>query len=293
MVGCLVLFLMCSASADQRGVSKAQHSDGLVLDTAGGGGDINTPYVNLSDELHVKNAVLEGLDAVHYYRFIALRGQKVLLAYPLSQEEDIFWDVEYFEAEEWKPMIGSGKVFDGIEPGGEVKVRIVHKKDLAFSARKYGVVLGSYPVLKEYKLHDQHRMKRIPSGYTEPPFLPVQGAIEAYLEANFTDSTGAPLMGGMGHFTLDLAESRLRPIDLDVVSDEAGKVKKTISFERCYGGRESKDISAFYGGGTWKSYYYVGEYSLKAAFLDAGTMTAPQEQPRIFGHVCGHRKIKR
>jgi len=246
----------------------------------------------LGDQLHSKTAILETENTIHFYSFVAVRGQKVMLANPINNDVPVHWEVEYFENDEWKKLIGNLKVFQGLEPGAEVNVRISHKKDQPHSMLPYTLVFGSSPVLKEYRLSDQYRMKRIPSGFTQPSFLPVQGSIAAELEASFTDSVGVPLKGAIGRFVLDLKESRIRPVVEWVVSDAEGRVSKTVSFERCYGGRESGEINYFYGPGTWRSYYYVGTYHFANAYLDpSAQISVPLGQ--VFGHVCGHRKVRR
>ncbi len=194
--------------------------------------------------------------------------------------------------DEWKKLIGDFKVFEGLEPGAEVKARISHKKDQPYSMLPYTLVFGSLPVLKGYRLDDQVGMKRIPSGFTQPSFLPVQGVTTARLEASFTDSEGVPLKGAVGRFELNLRESRIRPIVEWLVSDVAGQVSKTISFDRCYGGQESGEINYFYGPGTWRSYYYVGTYRFDNVYSDS-VVEAPVQPDQVFGHVCHHRKVRR
>lgn len=250
----------------------------------------NAREVVLADGFHVETGLLESQSAMHYYNFNAVRGQKVLLAYPEGYDQSAGWVVEYLEGEDWKVLTQKLKVFSGVEPGSDVKARVLRKRENSSEPYSYQLAFGSAPVLQQYELKDQYRMKRIPSGHTQPSFIPVQGAVEAYLEAYFTDSTGAPLKGAIGRFQLDLSESMMRPVIEQVVSDDLGKVSKTISFARCYGGRESKDINYFYGEGTWKSYYYVGSYNLDNVYSDRSTQVV---EDRVFGHVCGHRRINR
>lgn len=290
MIGASLALVMCTASAlEVKGELVVEHVSAYTPAASVS----SSLEEKLSDELHTKTATLEAADAIHYYSFSAVRGQKVLLGDSVQHDGPVFFEIEYLEGGEWKKKIESSKVFSGLEPGAEIKIRVSHKKDQPYSQRPYTFVFGSSPVLKEYQLKDQYRMKRIPSGYTQPSFLPVQGSIEAQLEASFTDSVGSPLKGAIGLFEMKLSESRMRPVVVWVVSDAAGQVSKTVSFERCYGGRETADIEIFYGPGTWRSYYYVGTYRLENAYPDRLAQTAEQEGDRVFGHVCGHRKVRR
>ena len=248
--------------------------------------------VTLSDALHVKKEVLASPDDVHYYSFTAVRGQKVVVARAHDFINEVFWDLELLDSGEWKPLPETTMVFSGLAPGSEIKIRVSYKKAAVFISQPYGIVFGSYPVLKEFKLRDQYGIKRIPSGHTQPSFLLVQGYTEANIEAYFVDSLDTPLKGAVGRLEMSLAESRIKPFFKDVVSDENGRVREVVNFERCYGGRESSDINYMYGPGTWRSYYYVGEYRFTSLVSEQRRQAEHLEGTQIFGHVCHHRKIR-
>jgi hypothetical protein len=248
--------------------------------------------VALSDALHVKREVLASPDDVHYYSFIAVRGQKVVVARATDFIDEVFWDIELLDSGEWKPLPETTMVFSGLVPGSEIQIRVSYKKGTVFIPQPYEVVFGSYPVLKEFKLRDQYGIKRIPSGHTQPSFLLVQGYTEANIEAYFVDSLDTPLKGAVGRLEMSLAESRIKPFFKDVVSDENGRIREVVNFERCYGGRESSDINYMYGPGTWRSYCYVGEYRFTSLVSEQRGKAELLEGTQIFGHVCQHRKIK-
>lgn len=248
--------------------------------------------VTLSDALHVKREVLASPDDVHYYSFIAVRGQKVVVARAPDFNDEVFWDIELLDSGEWKPLPETTMVFSGLVPGSEIQIRVSYKKGAVFIPQPYEVVFGSYPVLKEFKLRDQYGIRRIPSGHTQPSFLLVQGYTEANIEAYFVDSLDTPLKGAVGRLEMSLAESRIKPFFKDVVSDENGKINEVVSFERCYEGRESDEINWFYGPGIWRSYYYVGRYRFTSVVSEQHGSAEASEDDQVFGHICQHRKIK-
>ena len=290
-LGCTVMWMMCSASA------AALRGEGAIAEIASERSepknDEGVVFYELSDELHTKTAILESLGAVHYYSFKALRGQRVLLAIPAMREGSVFWDVEYLEEGQWKALQSASKIFSGDGTHNELKVRVMHKKDLALAVQPYSVIMGSLPVLVKYELEDQHGVNRIPMGYTSPPFLMTQGYTYAFLEAHFTDSKGHPLKGASGVFELDLKESRIPKIVEQVTSNEAGRISKMISFGPCHGGRESGEIKHYYGAGVWRSYYYVGSYTFRSQTFDPALAGAVSSKIRTFGHICKHRKVGR
>ncbi|MEX6664414.1 hypothetical protein [Pseudomonas sp. W2-17] len=293
-VSCAVL-VMCSASAlpFQIGTTPSDTSGS----SPGAVAPIESPskvsgVVALTDALHVKKEVLVSPDDVHYYSFTSVRGQKVVVARSHDFSDDVFWDIEVLDDGKWQLLPEKTMVFSGLEPGSQIQIRVSYKKGAVFVPQPYGIVFGSYPVLKEFKLRDQYGIKRIPSGHTQPAFLLVQGYTEANIEAYFVDSLDTPLKGAMGRLDMSLAESRIKPISRDVVSDENGRVTEVVSFERCYGGRESGDINYIYGPGTWRSYYYVGSYRFTNVVSELTGTAAASEGDKVFGHVCHHRKIK-
>lgn len=291
---CAVL-AMCSASALPLQIEAALDNSAVnnsvefaPNDSAGNVSGV----VALSDALHVKREVLASPDDVHYYSFIAVRGQKVVVARAPDFIDEVFWDIELLDSGEWKPLPETTMVFSGLVPGSEIQIRVSYKKGAVFIPQPYGIVFGSYPVLKEFKLRDRYGIKRIPSGHTQPSFLPVQGYTEANIEAYFVDSLDTPLKGALGRLDMSLAESRIKPFFKDVVSDENGKINEVVSFERCYGGRESDEINWFYGPGIWRSYYYVGRYRFTSVVSEQHGSAEASEDDQVFGHICQHRKIK-
>ncbi len=291
---CAVL-AMCSASASPLQIEATLDNSAVnnsvefaPNDSAGNVSGV----VTLSDALHVKREVLASPDDVHYYSFTAVRGQKVVVARAPDYIDEVFWDIELLDSGEWKPLPETTMVFSGLVPGSEIQIRVSYKKDAVFIPQPYGVVFGSYPVLKEFKLRDQYGIRRIPSGHTQPSFLLVQGYTEANIEAYFVDSLDTPLKGALGRLDMSLAESRIKPFFKDVVSDENGKINEVVSFERCYGGRESDEINWFYGPGIWRSYYYVGRYRFTSVVSEQHGSAEASEDDQVFGHICQHRKIK-
>lgn len=249
-------------------------------------------FTDLSDQIHVLQQIPKSVTAVHYYSFTAVRGQKVLLGHSGDAQRAAF-KVEYLMGNKWEELVGDSRVFSGLGANGSVIVRLMNKMDAPHSSAAYRLVLGSYPVLKKYELHDEVGVNRIPTGHTQPSWLWTQGYTEANLEAYFTDSVGAPLKGAVGRFTLGLSESRLRPVVEEVVSNHQGKVTTTITFGRCTGGHEALDHLTYHlGTSTWRSYYYVGGYTLSNTLLGPEADAAAAQDLRLFGHICRQQLIK-
>lgn len=296
----VVLLLLSSQcqllhAADFKAQSEAQsnvYSYGLEQSVSETHMDGELVFTDLSDQVHVLQQIPKSATAVHYYSFTAVRGQMVLLAHSGDGQRAAF-KVEYLTGDKWEELVGDSRIFSGLGANGSVIVRVMSKIDVPRTSAAYRLILGSYPVLKKYELHDEVGVNRIPTGHTQPSWFWTQGYTQANLEAYFTDSVGAPLKGAVGRFTLGLSESRLKPVVEEVVSNHQGKVKTSITFGRCTGGHEALDHVTYHlGTHTWRSYYYVGGYTFSNALLGPAADADAAQDLRLFGHICRQQLIK-
>lgn len=223
-----------AAPASAQSISPAQpYAKGLEESVSEVHDDGEMILTVLSDQTHVLDAVLKSKTAVHYYSFTSVRGQDVLVSNTPGLSGAPFWELEYFDGANWLKKPDSEDKFSSLMPGTEVLIRVIHRADVPLSGQPYHLAIGSYPVLKNFEFSDEIGVNRIPSGYTEPTWLWTQGYILGVLEAEFTDSVGAPLKGAIGKFLLSLTQSRIAPVKEEVTSDENGKAVAVINFERC------------------------------------------------------------
>lgn len=94
---------------------------------------------------------------VHYYGFVALRGQYVVLTYPNGDPLKENWKVERYSDCEWIAYNAESKVFTGLEPGAEIIIRAMPRELVGKHDLSYAITFGSYPVLKRYDLLDEPR----------------------------------------------------------------------------------------------------------------------------------------
>ncbi|MGN2411691.1 hypothetical protein [Pseudomonas syringae] len=239
--------------------------------------------VVLSDKLHQISKTLESTTAVHQYGFTAVRGQNVLIATPDSNYNQK-WKLEFqVDGGEWRPKRHNGaeKVV-GLNAGSQVSIRILATDGARFDRATYKVVFGSYPHMN-YDLHNEEGFLPIPHGRTNPEFLGTQAFTKAMLEANFTDSKGIPLEGGVLNFKLELPVTKTK-IPKTFTSNGDGKIMELIEFKGCEGGNYARDFVHYSNGrNTWSTRYEVGMYWAENALPEHLA-----DKPYIynFGHIC-------
>jgi hypothetical protein len=243
----------------------------------------------LRDKLNLINDALTGRHPVHYYGFVAQRGQDVLLKIPSAYPPNEPWKVEFYEKGEWNVQNSDIKVFSKLEPGAEIIVQVTPRSSLTQPNMPYSINFGSYPVLQDYNLHDEPGVIRIPSGRTEPAFLQTQVYKEALLDIKFTDTKGTPLEGGTAVLGLKHPEDQ-SSIRVVLVSDAGGVASRKIELGRCYGGFEAPEfVHRQRGFNTWKSHYKVGQY-----FVYNWSTTNAIQSPRwlYIGHICSQQVMQ-
>lgn len=248
-------------------------------------------FVELPDRL---SSVVDRLSAeapVHYYGFVAKRGQNVLLATPGEKNpEKQSWRIEYYHAEKWQTLTFEKQVFEGLEAGSQVIVRIVPAVPTVVPEQPYKIVFGSYPVLVKYDLHDEPGLVRIPGGRTIPGWLATQAYKETRLEVEFKDAKGTPLEGAAALLYIEFKNKDVAKIVRQFFSDKDGKISQVINLGQCYGGLQADEfVDKNRGFNTWSSRYEPGAYFVGNALL--GT---PEKNPHTFyiGHICSQRLIK-
>ncbi len=240
----------------------------------------------LSDKIHNINARLNSSASEHYYGFTSLRGQDVLL--DLQGQQHI--KVERHVAGAWMLIAKSGRnTLKGLKPGEEIILRITHNQTRPFDGGKYSLVFGSYPVLKEFKFHDEEAILRIPYGYAEPEWLPTQAYKHARIEVQFTDTSGAPLEGAKAGFGLDFDGGYRKNIRFYFFSDSEGKASQLVEFGRCEGGAQARDFVEYSRGynNTWRSYYRTGSYVVMNYLV--GVVANPEGYN--LAHICRQKLV--
>lgn len=259
--------------------------EGAISQTAAAS-TVEEPVFNvLTDKVHSLSARLNSAASEHYYGFTALRGQDVLL--DLKGQQSI--KVERHVAGVWELITDRGpNTLKNLMPGEEIIIRVTHNPAAAFGEGQYSLVFGSYPVLKNFELKGEEDVLRIPYGYAHPAWLPAQAYKDATLEAQFTDTTGAPLEGGIGRFVLGFNEGYKPSISILLFSDKDGKALNMIELGRCEGGNEANDFVDYSRGynNTWRTHYRVGQYAVVNE-LAGKTLSAQY----TLGHICHQRLI--
>lgn len=246
-------------------------------------------FIVAEDGVHLVRNALSDKNPIHYYGFVALRGQDVLLGLPRGEPEGEAWKVEYIVDGEWHPLNFRNKIFKDLKPGTDVIIRVSSKTGLISDAMPYVITFGSYPVMKKYDLLDEPGVLRIPSGYTEPGWLATQIYKEAELKVEFTDTKGAPLKGGIAVFELSFGKNE-RKETRTLVSGADGSATERINLGACYGGAEAMEFTdKDRGFNTWNSWYKVGRYYFGNFML--GT-AAPRPHVYYLGHICT-QKVQR
>ncbi|MFJ4142388.1 hypothetical protein [Pseudomonas sp. NPDC089734] len=241
-------------------------------------------FTELSDRLHQIERTLQGIETIHRYSFISVRGQDVLLATPGFSVGNSLWRVEYqIDGGNWETKAFNSPVaIRNLKPGSTVRMRVMAVEGAQFQQMAYQVVLGSYPHMR-YELHHEEGFLKIPHGLTDPPFLATQAYTKALLEAWFTDSKAFPLEGGVMRFELRPNEGEKKIIKT-FMSDMAGSISEVITFNRCEGGSYAgnfihKDKSR----NTWGTRYKTGTYIPINVLLES---MADKPHEYDFGHIC-------
>lgn len=250
---------------------------------------VKPKFVVADDGINYVSDHLTAQHPVHYYGFVALRGQDVLFNIMTGNPEQKAWKVEYNVGGDWESINFQSKVFNDLKPGANVIVRVSPRDTALKESLPYTLAFGSYPVLTHYDLLDEPGVLRIPSGYTEPHWLTTQIYKETVLNVKFTDTKGTPLKGGMAFLELSFGENERSETRL-LVSGADGTASERLDLGRCYGGYEAKEFEdKSMGFNIWKSWYKVGGYRIRNVLL--GELAAT---PHIYylGHICTQRVQK-
>lgn len=246
-------------------------------------------FVIAEDGVHRISDHLSNQRPHHYYGFVALRGQDVLLELPNGEPEREIWKVEYNVKGDWETLNFRSKVFKGLSSGANVIVRVTPRVSEVRDDIPYVLTFGSYPVMKRYDLLDEPGVLRIPSGYTVPNWLATQIYKETVLEIEFVDTKGAPLKGGFALLELSYGKHE-KSIKRVLVSDAQGLASERIELGRCDGGYEAQQfVDKQMGFNTWRSWYKVAGYHVRNVSL--GSL---EPNPKVFylGHICTQRVQK-
>lgn len=284
--------LTCGASAStdtQQTAALSPNGDAVTPQAAASQEFAEPKFIVLEDKLHSINDSLTSRHPVHYYGFVAKRGQNIILGLHGDNPVKNAWKVEYYQDGEWHTQNMKTKVFSGLKTEAEVIIRVMPRHPEKGTNIAYSLNFGSYPVLKKYDLHDEPGVIRIPGGYTEPGWLATQVYKEALLEVKFEDTKGAPLEGGVILFALKYREENTA-VKLLLTSDASGFASRKIELGRCYDGTEAQDfVDKNKGFNTWRSYYKVANYAIMNLALSPHTVT-----PNTFylGHICTQRLVQ-
>jgi hypothetical protein len=255
--------------------------------------DIDEPILKeLSDQLHLIENSLNNRSSAHYYGFTALRGQKVILSTPTGAPSTKAWKVEYHEGGGWKTKQDKEPiVFSSLLPGDFVIVRVTHKQSGSESESgqklPYSIALGSYPVMSDVKWDVPTISARVPVTDTSRS-LGTQTHSELTFRAKFTDSTNAPLKGGLAMLRIFLVSTSTQP-DLTkyVLSDENGFATLDVALDKCYGGemtsqRNAVDSNLHY----WDSEYNVGGWYAFDGVIGNESLRESAKYVSGFAHIC-------
>jgi len=239
----------------------------------------------LTDKVHDINARLNSAASEHYHGFTSVRGQDVIL--DLRGQQHI--KVERHVGGAWTLVTDKGlNILKNLTPGEEIIIRVAHNQAAAFGGGGYSMVFGSYPVLKDFEVKGEENVLRIPYGYSEPAWLPGQAHKEVTVTGQFTDTTGAPLEGGVVAFGLRFDGGYRENITGTLVSDSQGKASTLLKIGACQGGNEARDFVDYSQGynNKWRTNYRVGDYVFQNR-LTGDAVSAKYN----FGHICHQRLI--
>lgn len=238
----------------------------------------------LSDKIHNINGRLNSSASEHYYGFTSLRGQDVLLDSTSRQHIKVERHVDGA----WT-LISGRNTLKGLKPGEEIILRVTHNQSTPFGGGEYSLVFGSYPVLKEFKFHDEEAVLRIPYGYAYPEWLPTQAYKQARIEVQFTDTSGAPLEGAIAAFGVSFDDGYRADISSALFSNSQGKASRLVEFGRCEGGAQARDFVEYSRGynNTWRSYYRTGSYVVMNYLVD---VVANPEGYNL-AHICRQQLV--
>lgn len=239
----------------------------------------------LTDKVHDINARLNSAASEHYHGFTSVRGQDVIL--DLRGQQHI--KVERHVGGAWTLVTDKGlNILKNLTPGEEIIIRVAHNQATAFGGGQYSMVFGSYPVLKEFEVKGEENVLRIPYGYSEPAWLPGQAHKEVTVTAEFTDTTGAPLEGGLVGFGLKFDGGYRENITGTLVSDSEGEASTLLKIGTCQRGNEARDFVDYSRGynNKWRTNYQVGDYVFQNRLAGAAVSAKYN-----FGHICHQRLI--
>ncbi|MEQ7922038.1 hypothetical protein ABQX22_22780 [Xanthomonas sp. WHRI 1810A] len=256
---------------------------------------IESPDMNgLSDKLHIIRETLKGKGVAHYYKFKAVRGQKVILSTPIRLSNEEEWKVEFKKDGLWEAKTSIEPIiFSELLPGDFVIVRVTHMSNVVELDTPYVIALGSYPIIKNTDLRGTGNNSMVPLA-DGSRILGAQTYSGVFFRAEFADSTGVPLEGGRVLLSIFLTEKAVQPnLIKEAFSDANGEAKISFELGKCYGGeKNSKRNVAGSPPLFWNSQYNVGGWYAHDGIV--GDQSSRIYAQHVYGiaHVCSRTLVR-
>ncbi|MDO9341909.1 hypothetical protein ACW9I9_21130 [Pseudomonas pergaminensis] len=271
--------------------NNSQFSFGVAVDTNIDAYEPNdtpqTAFV-LPDSMNKVTGNLDNANDVDYFDFKAVRGQSVsmYLAGDASGSRNQ-WIFDRFDGVNWVTVpAGSTSTYPSVTPGTTVKVRVrANPAVVQDPAKHYQLSLGSTPRLNTSDVKGDN-VVRVPASIF---WMATQAARTVNWTTNWSDSTGAPLLGVTPVLRIDkhFEGADFNWTDFKATTNSAGNSLASAAIGDCFGEYRVQYPDSSTGVTyTWDTTFNFGGWRIE---LDEfpGVGVGGENVPYVtFGHIC-------
>jgi len=242
----------------------------------------------LPDSMNRVSGNLDNANDVDYFDFKAVRGQSVsmYLAGDASGSRNQ-WIFDRFDGVNWVTVpAGSTSTYPSVTPGTTVKVRVRANPAVAQDPTKhYQLSLGSTPRLNTSDVKGDN-IVRVPASIF---WMATQAARTVNWTTNWSDSTGAPLLGVTPVLRIDkrFEGAEFNWTDFKATTNSAGTSQASAAIGDCFGDYRVQYPDSSTGVTyTWDTTFNFGGWRIE---LDEfpGVGVGGENVPYVtFGHIC-------
>ncbi|KAF2411153.1 hypothetical protein ACMSI6_15240 [Pseudomonas antarctica] len=271
--------------------NNAQFSFGVAVDTHIDAYEPNdTPQTAfaLPDSMNKVTGNLDNANDVDYFDFKAVRGQSVSM-YLAGDENGSRnqWIFERFDGVNWLTIpAGSTSTYPSVTPGSTVKVRVrVNPAVTQDPSKQYALSLGSTPRLNVTDVKGDN-IVRVPESVF---WMATQAARTLNWSTNWSDSTGAPLLGVTPVLRVDkrFDGAEFHWTDFKASTNSAGTSQASAALGECFGEYRVQYPDSSTGVKyNWETTFNFGGWRIE---LDEfpGVGVGGDNVPYVtFGHIC-------
>jgi hypothetical protein len=245
--------------------------------------------VDLPDKLNTIIDTLQNDMDVKYYKFIAIRGQKVLINTTLLNTVNSPWRVEYKTTGDWKIVPTDQFTIQDLKPGDEILLKVSKQPRIQIrQGEDFKIEFGSAPWIRNREYTGD-------VDYFRPHFGKLTAFESLSWRAQVVDYTDHPLEGVRVTMELNTdQDAGSRYITSTAISNRGGQVSGTFKLPACTGRQSTGPFWLWQHGYRqgWQVSYNNGNWFIAPNSHENGGAGSRNGETAPFVAVCSRQAIR-